>query len=366
MWFVLSLLTLVGITVGIAWWRWGVDWKGEALGAGRYKLHSNKGKVQALRVGIAADAAVDFEIKPEGWFDRLGKSVGLAVEPQSNRRSFDEAFYILSDDARLVRALRLDAELLSRLEGIGRARVGGFRFHRLVCRRGQLWIVFKPDGQPENHLEAAQWAVPELLALAQALPALSPGQAPVGSRTVLYAVLLLAFSSALAINGGVHLFRILANGYVPYTVDTSQLWTLAVIAGAVLLVAMGLATMALLGGSSRAHLVLAQVLLLGGLGALATGFVELRDFNMEADRATAQEFATVVQGKHYTTHRKRGGGTGYTYFLELADWNRPGLTLDLEVSPHTYDIRYLTQPLVVRQHPGFLGVRWVESIEPRK
>jgi hypothetical protein len=365
MWFALGIVTLVAITVGIAMWRWDVNWKGERHGAGRFKLYTNKGKTQFLRVGIETSAAVDFEIKPEGWFDRFGKSVGIAVEPQANRRSFDESFYILSDDERLVRALRLDQELLSRLEGIGRARVGGFRFDRLVCRRGQLWIIFKPESQPEDPLAATQWAVQELLALAAALPALSPGQGHIGNRNVLYAVLLLAFSSALAINGVVHLFRILANGYMPYTVDTTQLWTLAVVAGGVLLLLMGLATMMLLGGSSRAHLVLVQVLLVGGLGAVATGFAELRDFNMEADGSKPQEFATVVQGKHYTTHRKKGGGTGYSYYLELADWNKPGLTLKLEVNSQTYNIRYLTQPLVVRQHPGFLHVRWVESIEPK-
>jgi hypothetical protein len=366
MWFALGIVTLVAITVGIAWWRWDVDWKGEPLGAGRFKLHAHKGKVQFLRVGVASGVAVDFELKPEGWFDRLGKSVGVAVEPQANRRSFDDSFYVLSDDERLVRALRLDPELLSRLEGIGRARVGGFRFHRLVCRRGQLWIVFKPEGKPEGHLEASSWAVQELLALAAALPVLPPGQSHVGDRTVLYAVLLLALSSALALNGGVHLFRIMAMGYLPFTVDTAQLWSLAVVVAAVLLLALALATLFLLGRSSRAHLVLLQVLLLGGLGAAVTSFVELRDLNMEADRGKVQEFATVVQGKHYTTHRTRRGGTSHNYYLELSDWARPGATYDLEVDSSTYNARYLTQPLVVRQHPGFLGVRWVESVEPQK
>lgn len=364
MWFVLGIVTLVGITIGIAWWRWGVDWKGDRHGDGRYKLYKNKGKVQRLRVGIAAPVAADFEIKPEGWFDRLGKSIGIAVEPQANRRSFDEKFYILSDDERLVRALRTDADLLSRLEAIGNASVGGFRFQRMVCRRGQMWIVFKPEGKGEDHLTATQWAVQELLALAAALPALPRGQGHADNRPFLYSVVLLAFASALALNGAVHLFRIMALGYLPYTMDRAQLWTLAAIVAAVLLLVLAVATVALLGRSSRAHLVLVQVLLVGGLGAVASAFVELRDLNMEADTAKVQELATVVQGKHYTTHRKRNGGNSHNYYLELADWNTPGATLDLEVGSDMYNVRFLGEPLVVRQHPGFLHVRWIESIDP--
>src|SRR4249919_1365466 len=170
MWFAYGLVTLVAAAAFMAWWRWDADWSGERYRAGSFKLNTYKGKVQSLRVGIDAELALDFELKLEGWFDRAAKSIGVSVEPQTNRRGFDELVYILADDDRLVRAMRSNTDLMALCERIGRAQLERFRFHRLVCRQGELWIDFKPEKNPGNHLLVVDWALPELQALAAALP----------------------------------------------------------------------------------------------------------------------------------------------------------------------------------------------------
>jgi hypothetical protein len=361
MWFVLGFVTLVGISVLMAWWRWGVDWSGTPHGAGRYKIATHKGKVQSLRVGVDTGVALDFELKLESWFDRAAKAIGISVEPQANRRSLDELVYILADDERLVRALRSDSALVERFERIARARVERFRFHRLVCRRGQLWIDFKPEKDPGDSMQAVDWALQELPALAQALPALAPGRERGVDRQFLRAVVLLGLSSGLAISGALHVVRMWVV-YFPFTVDRAQLWSLAAAVAAVLLLALVALVLALLGRSSRAHLVLLEVLAIGGFGALATALVEIHDFNMEADRAPVQLHEVTVLSKHVTTHRNRRGGTSHSYYLELSDWNGGGGSIDVQVSSSDYSMHLMGQRLQLRQHPGYFGVRWVESI----
>jgi hypothetical protein len=362
MWFVLGFVTLVGISVLMAWWRWGVNWSGTPHGAGRYKLATHKGKVQSLRVGIHTGVAFDFELKLESWFDRAAKSIGISVEPQANRRSLDELVYILADDERLVRALRSDRELVERFERIARARIERFRFHRLVCRRGQLWLDFKPEKDPGDSLQVVAWALQELPELAQALPALPAGRERGVDRQFLRAVVLLGLSSGLAINGLAQLVRMAVIGYLPLTVDTAQLWWLAAAVAAALLFALVAVSLALLGRTARAHWVLLEVLLIGGFGVLTTTFAELRDFNMEADGAPAQIHEVTVLGKHVTTHRTRRGGTSHSYYLELSDWNGGAQAVDVQVSSSDYTMHLMGQRLQLRQHPGYFGVRWVESI----
>ena len=88
MWFVLGFVTLVGISVLMAWWRWGVNWSGTPHGAGRYKLATHKGKVQSLRVGFKGKTLAALEI-----VDAFGQRSMLQFKDvASNPRIADERF----------------------------------------------------------------------------------------------------------------------------------------------------------------------------------------------------------------------------------------------------------------------------------
>jgi hypothetical protein len=357
MWFLLGFVTLIGSAALIGMHRWEERWSGTEFKGARFKIRKKDGDPIALRVGTTTACALDFEVKTEGWLDRLAKRIGLSVEPQLGQPAFDERLYLVADDERLVVALRQDVHLLRLLERIGWAAQHRFVFKRLVCRRGQLWIDFAPSGTDPSPMEVVTWAAPVLESLAARLPEAPPGVERGVSRQFLRAVILLALSSALAVNGIGQAFRMSLGE--AFTVDAAKLaWPAAVIATGVVLLLAG-ATLALLMRSARTHLVLVEVLLVGGLGAFATTYVELRDLNMEGDASAAAMLDTQVLDK-YTTRGRRGS---VHHHLELVDWNDANRRRSIGVGRDEYATAQKGDRVVVSQHPGYLGARWVESVE---
>ena len=358
MWTLLGLLTLAGIAVYAAISRWEVDWKGDPFGAGRMKLYTDKGRTTGLRVGIATPSELDFEIKPETWIDRLAKRLGVSTETQVGSGSLDELLYFITDDTRLTGLLRQDGALAARVEGIGRANTQDFAFQRLVCRRGQLWLMLKPSGKPSGHLNATQWAMNELQALSGALPALPKYKQRTFDQKFLYVVIVFGASVGLIANALLHMVRLAIMDF-PFTVDDGKLWSLAIPLALALLAVLVFATVLLLGRSARMHLLLGEVLLFGGLGALGTVFIELRDLNMEASQGPPTGYIRTITGKHVSRSRK-----STSYYIEMADWNGGDREKSIRVSHSDYT-RYLSgDRVVVMQWPGALGVRWVESVAP--
>jgi hypothetical protein len=358
MWFLFGLLCLGCGAVWLAVQRWEVDWRGDAFGHGRYKLHTYKGSVKWLRIGLATPSELDFELKPETWIDGLAKNFGISEEAQLGRADFDSAVYVISDDVRLIALLRYKPELLACIERIVNARPENFVFQRLVCRRGQLWLQLKPESAPSGHMATVQWALAELEELSKELPALAPNARRPLDRKFLHTVMVLGASGGLAVNALLQMLR-LGFTHFPFTVDDGQLWSLTLPLTAALMAALVFATLFLLGRSARMHLVLGEVLLIGGIGALGTAFTELRDLNMEADSGPASVLDSRVLNKH--SYRRRKGGR--SYYVELANWNGGYKDESIQVSYTDYNRFSVGDNVRVRQHPGFFHVRWVESIE---
>jgi len=359
MWSLIGLLCLAGFAVYLAHERWNVDWRGDRSGPGRIKRYTNKGRLTLLRVGMATPSALDFELKRESWIDGLAKSIGISVEPQVGSPSFDEQVYVISDDARLTAMLRSDPALLMRVQRLVGSSARGFEFKRLVCRRGQLWVNLRPSGSGPDEFGEIQWALGELQELSGALPALPPYKPRGLDVRFRRTVVVLGIAGALALNAVVQFFRLVLTHF-PFTVDDAQLWSLALPLAAAIVCALVFATLLLLGRSARVHLVLGEVLLFGGFGAVGTAFVELRDFNMEADRGPVAELPSMVEGKHFSRGRR-----STTYYLYLTDWNGGGKTRHVTVSHSDYNLYLTGDAVTVRQWPGALGIRWVERIEKK-
>jgi hypothetical protein len=173
----------------------------------------------------------------------------------------------------------------------------------------------------------------------------------------LKSVLVLAASTGLMINGVIQVGRIWIF-HVPFTLDAGQLVAWSLLAAAVLLVLLCGAAFLLLGRSSRLHLVLLEVLLVGAFGAATTSFAELRDMNMELDTSEARTYATDIVRK--TTHRGRRGRR--SYYLHLRNWHDASDSVRVRVTRSEYDATSMGRPMEVRERAGALGMRWVESM----
>ena len=370
MWFAFGLITLTVTAWLMFRWRLANRWKGKpgSHDGKQYEYHvsSNKGRVVQLRIGIDCATGMHFCLKRENWIDRLFKSLGLSQEQQLNRLHFDERIYVLSDDKRLGYLLRIKSELHAPLAGFfDKHALEGFRIHKLWCRDKRLWIEAKPakslkvsDCSPDP---LAAQVLPVMRELAALLASSASPGAGSPDHFFVKACLLTAISAGLAIAGGVQLFRLVVMKF-PVMIDNSELILLSLAAAALLMLVLLGACIVLLGRTSRMHLVLVELLFIGGFGAMAISYAELRDYNIDFDMAAVQPVEATVE-KHYT-RRCGKGGRSTCYHVDLRAAGDLNQRLSLQLSRANWQSIKPGGSVILPLHKGALGLRWMDQPEP--
>lgn len=362
MWFLFGIVTLLGSCVYAfrdARARARVQ-GGSRSGRVHYELQNKPNGRQpiALRIGIEVDPSLRFELRHERWLDRLAKALGVVEEPQVGRAEFDRRYFIVSDDAGSRARLRDDVRMADRLAEMVEFDAG-YQFHHLWCRDGFLCVTLKPTAYAVSTEAPLFWYERRLAILADSLPA--PAALPRAGlppdRYFLRTVLLLATSTGLLLGGALNLSRLMFVTF-PASVDEWQLLSLALPVASALLMLLVVGTVVLLYRAARTPLVMAEVLIIGSLGALMTAYTGVRDLNISADHSMARAMPTQVLERR--EHRGRRGSRHYS--LRVRDWNGEGGPRRIEVRASQYRQFREGSSILVWQHPGFLGVRWIEGI----
>ncbi|HEX5755213.1 MAG TPA: hypothetical protein VFY12_02505 [Arenimonas sp.] len=364
MWFAIGLITF-GVS---AWWmyRWRLAnrWKGKSAqfdgAAYECSVESHKGRVTRVRIGIDCATGMHFCLKRENVVDRFFKGLGLSEEQQLNRLHFDERIYVLSDDKRLGYLLRLKSDLHAPLAGFFDQALAGFKVGKLWCRDRRLWIEAKPAKSMKTADCEVSGLAAEVLPTLRQLAELLASSATPGSGSpdhfFIKACVLTAISAALAVTGGVQLLRIAVMRF-PAVVDHGALLSLAVLVGGIVLMLLLAACVIWLGRTSRMHVVLMELLLVGGFGSFATAYAELRDINIDFDLAEAQSVQTAVS--HAYTRRCGKGGRSTCYHIVLAANGALDREMELQVNSSTYRALPAGSRVNVPLHAGTLGLRWI-------
>lgn len=375
MWFMFGLITLISFSVYFGIQRFQARWQGSrsVIGAPSYEhqfVYRGKSKnIRQMMVGVDAPKAFDFSFKRESWLDRVFKWLGISVERQFGADDFDKLVYVVSNDRHLFDEVMDDAALLQTLTALFRIKHFDCRISNVHCRNGRLWAVFKVgrlfnDSSNIGRLSQIFPVVAKSLhAVADRLKADLPRST--GTRRdpfILRAIVVLAISTGLLVNGLVHAFRLLTFSY-SFTVDSAELWTYAVFSGAAIIMALVILAIFLLGRTARTHLVLIELIVVGSLGAVLTAFTEIRDLNMDLDTSPVQRFEARVLDK--TISKSRKGGT--RYYLHVPgwtgrDWTGLSDTERLQVSSEFYQRMQKGERIEIWQRSGFLGIGWVEGL----
>lgn len=366
MWFALGLVSLV---VVLAWqirWRWKRPWSGSPLVAldgirYEYRTLTYKGKTYGMQVGVRVPSFFRFELKRETRADRFFKWVGLSVEKQFGQDGFDRLVYVASDDEHLLNRVADSGEMRAAAQRLLTDDTAGCRVKRVFCANGMLvvhftrgtWIGRKDDA---TRLEKAKTTgLPQLEAMAKVLRAASRPGTPPRQRDpyLLPSVVLLAVSTALALNGAVFWLRP-ALFDDAFLLDKSALLPHVLwIGGAIFLSLLG-AHLLLLARSARGHLYLLELLVVGSFGAFSTAASELREANIEWDTSHAVTQEAVLVNK--TISRSRKGGT--RHYLHVRDWRNPANTLQVLVSGRVYDRMDLGRVMLFQERAGYFDVPW--------
>ncbi|RDE19031.1 hypothetical protein DV711_15660 [Motiliproteus coralliicola] len=364
MWFSFGIISLVSFSIFFTYKKINASWKGESHKIKdtpyKFKMLRSKYRNTGVLIGIDANKRFDYIFKREGWVDRLCKSIGLIVEYQVGNKEFDDLVFIASDSTSLHDQMSKNDELISAVLNIFSA-VNGYTFFvdQIRHNSGSLWVKLG------SHSEFDQQDVKKLsLELVPLLRKLSgqidliPGKAkPLWKTPHLYKpAILLGISTALAINGYIQL-QLLRFSDREFIVDGPLLTDHTIIVGVGVLLLLLAMTFILLGRSAKTHLVLFEVLLLGGIGSLMTVHAELRHINLEYDRSQPIAYEVSILEKKKVSTRRRT-----SYYLYTEDWTNDSIKRKIHVPYRTYSEASINDRLILCQKEGALGYRWLSEI----
>lgn len=375
MWFAFGFITLISFTVYLGLKRHDAKWKGTHavhksiayeymfdIEKYEYFYFFKREHVLRFRVAVKAPADYDFSLKRETRLDRMCKQLGLSVEHQVGDADYDHLVYVVSNDGHLAQHMtdrHIATDLLIRLFRLSRYES---TLTTIQCRGGRLWAEFAVGKQFRgvSNLKRLNEVVTHAAGLLQGVAVQLEQHRPNSTANVRdpfiwRAGLLLACSSGLFINGSVHFLRLfLDTGGI--TLDTSRLWQLSLYGAVSVVTVLGLMALVVLGRSARTHLVLIELLLVGGIGATLSVFTELRDLNMEADASPIEHFKSNVVDKASSQPRK--GFSRYT--IDVRDWTRAAETHTIPVSRSFYSQVTIGTEVEIHQRAGYFGWPWVE------
>lgn len=375
MWFSLGLVSLC---LMLAWQirhRWHRPWSGgESLlssNGRRYQVRhlSTKGGMHGIDLGTEVPDFFRFELKRETWSDRFFKWLGLSVEKQFGHDGFDRLVYVASDDEHLFNRVADSPELRLAAQRLMVLAESGCRMQRVICANGMLVArigrgsLFSDMDDAKRLGRARAAAQPLLEQLACALRASARPELPPRRRDpfLLPAVLVLASSTALAVNGLLFLVRpVLFDS--AFLLDKARLLDLTLWGGSAILFVLLAAHFILLARSARAHLYLLELLLVGSFGAYTTAASELREANMEWDNsAVSIREAPIVR---QSISRSRRSGT--SYYLHVKDWYGNGFdTRSVKVSRAFYNEMAPGRVLVFEERAGYFDAAWARLVGAR-
>jgi hypothetical protein len=301
----------------------------------------------SLKVSLSCTLPGELNCRPETRFDRFGKAIGLAVEPQTGDDEFDQSTYLRTDQPDFAAAMLGDA---TRRDALRLVRSLGFQEISIGPAQVQaVWTGFEPlkDDRANLALQTAQLLVPL---------ATSPvgfdeaAEFPGGHLQPALEWLLWGLSLAFA------LLAILGWLYEPL-----RFWQFAKLSAAVWAVVLPLAAAvgyAVMRGDSRSHdrwrsWLLPTVLCtaLGTLGSVA-------GVNALADRTPAETRQFPIQN----VREVRGRRSSKSYYAYVADWDNPRETREFRLSRDEFQqAQRGRSQLEITTSPGALGLRWIHQ-----
>jgi hypothetical protein len=324
--------------------------------------HRKTKRVIGVRIAVKVPAGIEFLLRPEGTFDGIAKTIGLASEWQTGDRDFDGRVFIVSEERALHEALSFDARLRKSVDDLVAQREDWV----LRCTKG--WLEVSYPGKLAYSTETTDGKIaddfanetgPLLLELAQRI---EPVVAQIGKsredpRDKGMAVVA-GLSMTLGVLGALAFVYTFITGHNYQIVFTQtnrlSLWFTSAV-GAVLLGAVFL----WLRGTSRSHAALLDVLLAGIPGAWVASFGFASWYNQHLDHGMARAVPVHVESAY---HRKSRRST--SYYVVVREWPDPRGERKVQVARQHYQYARAGSCVIAQWHDGALHDGWISGLEP--
>ncbi len=330
MWVFLGLVTLFGSFLLARATRREGRWEGEARSASEdlhYRRLARFGRNRRgmLSFALPCMSGLILKVKPETGTDRLFNRLGISREFQTGVGPVDEAVYILAEDPRLESLFQGNPDAAMLLRRIALTQIRGANFDQLLCIDGQLSVRFRVDAQFRLEAQLVDRVLPLLKSLAVLLETVGGSSANDRSRPFAHkAALVLALNGALLVTGLLHAARMWFAPVLPAFVADGWLWAAAI--GGVSLLILVLLAWRWLGRSSRAHLVMLELALMGPIGCVLSGHFMAWQINGLAALSGPMETLVIED------YRLRGPSPRIPPYVSFMDWPGKGDFVRISIS----------------------------------
>ena len=331
----------------------------------KHRKDENRQRViKKIYWGLALKTPLVFALTREGWWDRVWKVLGLATELETGDEGFDRKIYVAGDHPALHRLLTENARLREQIVNLfARGAV------RIFSDGGHLWVESAELAYPSDR------DLDELYGIYVALRDGGPARGHWLLDGFLWkAVVVEALVWSVALYGVPALVERL---YREYVLGEGQrfpdLWALAQLglglAAAVFVVLVGLIVV-WLHGSSRGHRIIAESVVVLGLGLPFSAIEVVSDVNISQDTSAPRQHEYRVMEKWSTgggrkISGKRRKDSTPTYFLDLAPLtdDAPKVRPFLQVAAGTYYRAEQGGVVRITSRAGRLKIPWIVSLE---
>lgn len=357
--FLTGLLTLVGF-IGLAMLRdTFVLRKGEPTTSKgiQFELQLDKHHKKKILMAVATNTSLQFSLKRETALDRFAKRIGLSSEIQAGAKKFDDSLYVVSDDPRVNEMLQQSSDIANSASSIvGTIQRTGCKIKEFRCFKGRLWIqcgsAFGIDEFVQGRLVSE--VVPKLELIARALDKVTDLNALKDIDSYyLRAKILSSIALGMALNGIFHIWW--PNQELPIQlIDRTGLFWTSIVVGSVITLVLAVIIVILLRPSSRTHIVLFEMLLVGTLGACTSSYTILSAVNQEwGEQANSKHVVEVLE----QVHPRRSG-----YLLAVNDWTGSYTDRKIKVHYEFFSRVKKGDKLIIFLRHGYLGWEWIEDI----
>ncbi len=360
MWFLFGFITIFSFSIFFIYKRIQKNWKAYTHNyKGReYILGGNNSKSGFL-IGCESkvDLKIDLTIKRETVIDKFFKFIGLSVECQVDCKEFDNKFYIVTEDKKLCSYLKSAKHVqdeLSKLLQI--CEENSLKFKSFNFRGNRLWVDIKKSKKDSNK----ELIIPCLFNLLDFLAedAESIKGSELKDKFILKAGIILSISSASLITA-VLLMLSSEFGDVYYLVETGALVNLSFFIASFFIFAFVIIIIYILGRSSRTHLVLIEVLIIGYIGFTLLTFIGLEKVNIDYDNSRPEIFTSQITKKHIS--RSRRGGSSYYFYL--SNWKNHNEIKKVRVSNKNYNNFKSLSYVSIYLKKGRVYIPWISNIK---
>lgn len=322
-----------------------------------FRQGRNKKEITSTSFGVPLANEFFLRLSQEGRLDRFFKAVGFAREFQANDPSFDQQVYVACDHPAMEPVLQENhparAAILSLFAG---------HAQRIYADGIHLWVQRDGDTLPsERELDA-------LVTLRDALAGIPEEGVRVLKDSFFWRALLVeSVAWSLAFYGVPALIEMAARPE-PLYFAWAPVIRLGLIGASGIFIGLALLAWLLLRGSSRAHRVFVESILVLAVGVPLSSIEMVSDLNIALDHSAPAVIQTTVNSKYTTvTYGRRGRRRTHYYFrLEPQRATSLAIPASLKVSASLYASVDENSRIAVTLRQGALHLPWVEGITPAR